>query len=131
MFVRRLQYTFLFIILIGLLGVYSVSAQTAQPINLNENKVGSLPQPGARADFALTVDAGRTVAVQVLAITSGLRPEFDVVSPSGIVVGGAVNTSGVDIIQSTVALPSAGAYLIRVRSAANTTGDFLLSVQGT
>ncbi|MBK8026594.1 MAG: SH3 domain-containing protein [Chloroflexi bacterium] len=131
MFPAWLRRPLLIVFLLGVLGVSAVAAQAPQPINLNENKVGSIVQAGGRAEFTLNADAARSVAIQVLSIVPGLRPEFEVISPAGIIVGGISNTNGIDIVQGTVSLPAAGSYVIRVRSSANTTGDFLLSIQSS
>lgn len=103
------------------------SAQDAGPIALNENKVGTLAQTGSLIEYTLTSATSQTVVVQVLSITPGLLPAFEVIDPSGIIIGGSAG--GQDIVQSNASLPAPGVYRIRVHSTANRAGDFLISVQ--
>lgn len=111
------------------LAVSVVLAQAAIPINVNENKLGTLPQGGAAIDFSLTSAAPQSIIIQTLSITAGLKPAFDLIDPSGIIIGTAPNAGGVDIVQGTFSLPAAGTYGIRVHSTVGAAGDFLLSIQ--
>ncbi len=117
--------------LVVLLGVGAVTAQTANTIALGENKVGQLAQADQAIIFALTIDAPLTVVVQTLSVTTDLALRFDVVAPSGVIVGAAPNVEASTIASARISLPTTGSYFIRIESANGRTGDFLLSVQGT
>lgn len=126
---RQWQRLFLGVFLLLCFTFVSIaSAQDAGPINLNENKVGNLSQPGSLIEFTLTSTSAQTVVVQVLSITQGLLPAFEVIDPSGIIIGG--NAGGQDIVQGSASLPAPGVYRVRVHSTVNRAGDFLISIQG-
>ncbi|MFQ3567542.1 MAG: SH3 domain-containing protein [Aggregatilineales bacterium] len=125
----RIRSIIVFVLLSCLLWVGVAQAQVATPIAIGENRTGEIGQPGAVAEFSLLTPSAVAANVQVLAISQGLAPAFEVVAPPGIIIASDPNVSGSGISSAAVNL-SPGSYLIRVRSAVNSTGQFLISVQG-
>ena len=69
-----------------LVGVLAVSAQaTPTPITIGENKTGEVTDVNNAVAFAVAVGAPQSISVQVLAITPGFAPTFQVIDPGGIV----------------------------------------------
>ena len=107
-----------------------VSAQeAATPISIGENQTGQVTDSSGAVLFAFTLGAPMSVNVQVLAITPGFAPTFRILDPGGVVVLDAANPDAQTVTQGMPNLSSTGAYTIEVRSANDTTGQFLLSVQ--
>ena len=126
---NRIRSISIFVLLSCLLWVGVAQAQVATPIAIGENRTGEIGQPGAVAEFSLLTPSAVAANIQVLAISQGLAPAFEVIAPPGIIIASDPNMTGGGIASAAVTL-SPGSYLIRVRSAANSTGQFLISVQG-
>ena len=113
-----------------LIGVIAVGAQAVTtPITLGENKTGSLADANSAALYSIEVGAPQSVIVLVLAVTPGFAPTFRVLDPGGVVVLDTANPGTQNIAQSAPNLSSSGTYTIEVRSANNSAGQFLISVQ--
>ncbi|MBI1257292.1 MAG: SH3 domain-containing protein [Chloroflexi bacterium] len=113
-----------------LFSVLAVSAQaTPTPINVGENKTGEVTDASSAVAYAVAVGAPQSISVQVLAITPGFAPTFQVIDPGGIMILDTANPGTLTIAQGTPSLSSAGSYTIEVKSANGTTGQFLISVQ--
>ena len=107
-----------------------VTAQdAATSISIGENETGQVTDSSGAVLFAFTLGVPTSVNLQVLAITPGFAPTFRVLDPGGVVVLDAANPGTQAVAQATPNLSSPGAYTIEVRSANDTTGQFLLSVQ--
>lgn len=126
---NRIRSIGFFFLLSCLLWVGAAQAQVATPIAIGENRTGEIGQPGAVAEFALLTPSAVAANIQVLAISQGLAPAFEVIAPPGIIIASDPNLTGGGVASAAINL-SPGSYLIRVRSAANSTGQFLISVQG-
>lgn len=117
-------------LLIGIIGIAPAAAQTIPiPIAAGENRTGDLNSGAPVATYSLSSTGSETVIVQVLAITPGLAPAIRVIDPGGVTVLDVANAAGANIVQSSLALSSPGVYLVEVRSAANTAGQFVISIQ--
>lgn len=113
-----------------LMGVVTVRAQApGTPINIGENKTGQVTDAGTPVVYTVTVAAPMSINVQVLAITPGFAPTYRVLDSGGIVILDTANPGTQTIVQGTPNLSSPGAYNIEVRSANQTPGQFLVSVQ--
>ena len=114
-----------------LISTLSVSAQAnATPINVGENKAGEIVDPDVSVLYSLTVGAPMSINLQVLAITSGFAPNFRVLDPAGVVILDSANPGAQAIVRAALNLSSANAaYTVEVRSANNTPGQFLISLE--
>ena len=65
----------------------------------------------------------------MLAITPGFAPAFAVLDPDGSVILEVANAAGLNIARRIVDLPGAGTFIVEVRSANNTPGQYLVSAQ--
>jgi hypothetical protein len=120
----------IFLICVFLVGVLAVSAQAAPtPINIGENKTGEVTDANTPVQYAVAVGAPQSISIQVLAITPGFAPTFQVLDPGGIVVLDTANPGTLTIAQGTPSLSSPGSYTIEVKASNGTAGQFLISVQ--
>ncbi|MEO8395133.1 MAG: hypothetical protein ABI700_19205, partial [Chloroflexota bacterium] len=113
-----------------LVGAVTVGAQAvAIPITLGENKTGSIADASNPALYSIEVGAPQSVIILVLAVTPDFAPTFRVLDPGGVVILDTANPGTQNIAQGTPNLSNSGAYTIEVRSANNSAGQFLISVQ--
>ena len=113
-----------------LLGALIVSAQATPPsIPIGENQTSSLTNASSTSLFSVTVTTPQNINVLILATSPGFAPAFRVIDPNNAVIFDAANAQAQTIIQSSVTLASPGTYLIEVRSANNSAGQFTLSIQ--
>lgn len=117
-------------LLIGIIGIAPAVAQTIPiPIAAGENRTGDLNSGAPVAVYSLSSTGSETVIVQVLALAPGLAPTIRVIDPGGVTALDVPNPTGGTIVQSSIALTTPGVYLVEVRSASNTAGQFVISVQ--
>src|SRR5690242_8478377 len=115
----------IFLICVFLVGVLAVSAQaTPTPINIGENKTGQVVDANSDVQYAVTVAAPQSVQIQVLAITAGFAPTFQVLDPGGVIVLDVANPGTQTIEQASPNLSSPGSYTIVVKTANGTPGQF-------
>ncbi len=128
---RQRRWSFLLLsICILLVGALTASAQaTPTPVTIGQNTIGNISDPTAPIQYALVLGAPQSVSVQVLAVTQGFAPTFQILDPGGVVVMDTANPGTQTIAQGSPSLSSPGTYTIVVRSANNAAGQFLLSVQ--
>jgi uncharacterized protein YraI len=107
----------------------AISGAPVQTIGINEIRPATLSGLEPRARFTMTVAGPTSAVVQVLATTPGLTPAFQIVDPSGILILNAENSANMNIVQSPVNLPSAGAYQIEVYDRNSAPGDLVVAVQ--
>ncbi|MEO8393764.1 MAG: hypothetical protein ABI700_12305, partial [Chloroflexota bacterium] len=120
----------IFLICVFLVGVLAINAQAAPtPINIGENKTGEVTDASSAVEYAVTVAAPQSISIQVLAITPGFAPTFQVLDPGGIVVLDTANPGTLTIAQGSPSLSSPGSYTIAVKTSNGTPGQFLISVQ--
>src|SRR5664279_757686 len=113
-----------------LIGALIVSAQATPPsIPIGENQTSSLTNASSTSLFSVTVTTPQNINVLILATSPGFAPAFRVIDPNNAVIFDAANAQAQTIIQSSVTLASPGTYLIEVRSANNSAGQFTLSIQ--
>src|SRR5664279_5640446 len=113
-----------------LIGAVSISAQaTPTPISIGQNQTGVVTDPTVPVQYSVGVAAPQSVNIQVLAISQGFAPTFQVLDPGGVVVLDTANPGTLTIVQGVPNLSSPGTYTIVVRSANNQPGQFLISVQ--
>lgn len=126
---RKLAFMCLIVCL--LLGAFSLaSAQSgAVPIAVGQNAPGELNSEVSGNEYALTSTGGETVNIQVLALSGGLIPRFQVYNPSGVAILDMGNPGGSNILSGSATLADAGTYVIAVQGENGTTGQFVLSLQ--
>jgi len=125
----RLRLTLLLIMMLAI-GAITVHAQASPtPINIGENKTGQVTDASTAVEYTVSVAAPQSVNIQVLAITAGLAPTFQVLDPGGVVILDTANPGTQTIAQGSPNLSSSGSYTIAVKTASSTTGQFLISVQ--
>ncbi len=113
-----------------LIGALTASAQaTPTPVTIGQNTIGSITDPTAPVQYSLALGAPQSVNVQVLAVSQGFAPTFQILDPGGVVVMDTANPGTQTIVQGSPNLSSPGTYTIVIKSANNTAGQFLLSVQ--
>lgn len=104
-----------------------VQAQdTPQPIALGENKIGELTATAPRSAFSYNAIAGQPVLLEVLSLTDGLVPQFDITTSSGALVRAVGNPNLSNTVSDTITFDQAQAYIITVSSVNGTTGQFVL-----
>lgn len=117
----------------GAAGQFLISTQAGEPLALpltiGQNQTGAISDPASGVQYGLSVGMPQSVEIQVLAITVGFAPRFSVFAPDGSVIFEAANADGQNIARRVVNLPGAGTYIVEVRSANGTTGQFLISPQ--
>jgi hypothetical protein len=117
----------------GAAGQFLISVQAGemllQPLVLGENLLGAISVASDTVRYGLTVAAPQSVNLQVLAITPGFAPAFRVIGADDGVLIDVANANGQNNARSPVDLPGAFTYIVEVRSANNTTGQYLISVQ--
>ncbi|MEO8393616.1 MAG: SH3 domain-containing protein [Chloroflexota bacterium] len=99
------------------------------PIQIGQNATGTLTSDAPTAQFALTVNGGETVLIQVLAISQGFAPNFQVLNPAGIEILRVSNPDAKPILTGNAALNAAGVYTIVIGGENGSTGQFVLSLQ--
>ncbi len=119
--------TFICLFFMGSLRLGAQAAGT--PINIGENKTGQVLDAAVPVQYSVTVAAPMSINVQLLAITPGFAPDFRVLDPSGLIILDGGNPGTQTIVQGVPNLSSPGVYIIEVRSANNTPGQYLISVQ--
>ncbi len=116
-----------------LLLVTSMSAAFAQsdaiPITVGENAVGTLTAESPSASYAVTSSLGESVTFQVLSISGGLLPRFQVDNPNGVAITEQANLSGATALSNRIDFAMPGVYIITIKGENNTTGQFVLSLQ--
>ncbi|MEO8393027.1 MAG: SH3 domain-containing protein [Chloroflexota bacterium] len=113
-----------------LIGALIVSAQATPPsILIGENQTSSLTDASSTSLFSVTVTTPQNINVLILATSPSFAPAFRVIDPNNAVIFDAANAQAQTLIQSPVTLASLGTYLIEVRSANNSAGQFTLSIQ--
>ena len=118
------------LICILLAGAVIVSAQsTPLSISIGENQADSLTDASSRVEFSIAVPVPQNVSVQILATSPGFAPAFRVLDPNNAVVFDVPNSDAQSIVQEGLTLSSFGTYILEVRSANNTAGQFTISVQ--
>lgn len=119
-----------FIIALSLLLLTGIAAaQEPISITVGENQVGTFADASTTIRYRISSATPLSILVQVLAISQGLAPTFQVLDPGGVVVVDAGNPGTQTTAQSAVNLASPGDYTIEVTSANGTTGQFLISIQ--
>ena len=112
------------------MGAVSVRAQTTPtPITIGENKTGAITDGSGSIQYTLTVSAPQSVTIQVLSLSPNFAPFFQVFDSDGILVLAVVNNDPPTIAQSSLNISSLGSYTIAVKSAADTPGQFLISLE--
>ena len=95
-----------------LLLVTSMSAAFAQsdaiPIAIGQNVIGTLTAESPNASYAVTSSLGKSVTFQVLSISGGLLPRFQVYNPNGVAITDQGNVSGATSLTNTDRLHHAG-----------------------
>lgn len=130
MFFRpRMQSFWMCVVLASLLLIPAVSAQEPTPIIINTNTFGDFTQARQSIEFALTIAEPQVSLVQVLSITDGVVASFAVFNPDGVIIAAVPNNGTQPLVTANIALSLAGTYRIVVQSEADTTGQFLLTVQ--
>ncbi len=99
------------------------------PIAIGENAVGTLSAEALGAQYAVTSFGGETVTIQVLSLSGGLIPRFQVYNPDGAAILDQGNVSGAITLTSTVSFTTPGVYTIAIQGENSTTGQFVLSLQ--
>ncbi len=116
-----------------LLLVTSMTAAFAQaspiPIAIGENAVGTLTAESPNASYAVTSSLGDSVTFQVLSISGGLLPRFQVYNPNGVAITDQGNVSGATSLTNRIDFTMPGVYIIAIQGENSTTGQFVLSVQ--
>ena len=126
----RLSQGLICLFLIVLTGMSVTFAQgNPTPIIIGENVIGVLSAESPNAHYVATTSGGETVAVQVLALSGGLIPRFQVYNPDGVAILDQGNVSGVITLTNTVSFTAPGAYVIAIQGENGTTGQFVLSLQ--
>ena len=99
------------------------------PIQIGQNATGNVSTEANSAQFALTVNAGDTVMVQVLAISAGYVPNFRIVNAAGVEILNVANPEGKATLIGNSSFNDAGVYTIMVGGENGSTGQFVLSLQ--
>ncbi|MBI1257088.1 MAG: SH3 domain-containing protein [Chloroflexi bacterium] len=99
------------------------------PIQIGQNATGSVTAEANSASFALTVNAGDTALIQVLAISAGYAPNFRVVNAAGVEILNVANPEGKATLIGNASFNDAGVYTIVVGGENGSTGQFVLSLQ--
>ena len=126
---RSMWAVFAALICILLIGALIVSAQATPSIPIGENQTSSLTSASSTSLFSVTVTTPQNINVLILATSPGFAPAFRVIDPNNAVIFDAANVQAQNLVQSPVTLASPGTYLIEVRSANNSPGQFTLSIQ--
>ncbi len=118
------------LICILLVGALIVSAQSTPPsIPIGENQTNSLTDASSSVQFSIAVSVPQNVNVQILATSPEFAPAFRVLDPNNAVVLDVANSDARSIIQGALTLSSFGTYILEVRSANDTGGQFTISLQ--
>jgi uncharacterized protein YraI len=113
-----------------LTGALAVSAQgLPTPVNIGDNVIGEISAANPAPTYLLNNTAPQQINVQVIAITQGFLPAFDILDPSGVVIQTSANNGTQNVVAAAPALSNVGLYTIRVSSANGLQGQFLLSLQ--
>jgi uncharacterized protein YraI len=113
-----------------LTGALTVSAQgIPTPITVGANVIGEISPASPSPSYVLNNTTPQQITVQVIAITQGFLPSFDIVDPSGVVITTSANNGTQNVVAAAPALANIGIYTIRVMSANGQQGQFLISLQ--
>jgi uncharacterized protein YraI len=116
--------------LLVLTGISVTFAQgDATPIAIGENAIGMVSAEAMSIRYAVTAGGGETAAIQVLSLSGGLIPRFQVYNPDGIAIVDQGNVSGAMTLANTVSFTAPGVYVIAIQGENGTTGQFVLSLQ--
>ena len=99
-------------------------------LDVGENAFGEVTAAGQVVSFALNNNSPQSVTIQVLALTEGFLPTVTIVDPAGVVQTTNVNPNNLTILETDAVLTVTGLYTIEVGSSNNSTGQFVISVQG-
>jgi len=127
---QHLWFVLTILICVPLISTGIVSAQASPiPILIGENQTGTLTDAVVSIPYSLVVTTPLSIRVQVLAISPGFAPTFRILDPSGVILIDAANPGTQTIAEGAPTLSSPGTYVIEIRSANQSSGQFLLSVQ--
>lgn len=115
------------LLLTGITVTFAQSVPT--PIAIGENAIGVLSPESPGARYAVNVAGGETAILQVLTLSGGLIPRFQVYNPDGVAIIDQGNVSGAITLTATVSFTAPGVYTIAVQGENGTTGQFVLSLQ--
>ncbi len=118
------------LICVLLVSALLVSAQSTPPsIPIGENQSSSLASASSTMQFGVAVTTPQNVNVEILATSAGFTPAFRVIDPNNAIIFDDANAEAQNIIQDQVTLASPGTYVVEVRSANSSAGQFTISIQ--
>src|SRR4051812_17727492 len=104
-------------------------AQAGVPIAVGQNASGVLTSEVSGTEYTVTSSGSESVTIQVLSLSGGLIPRFQVHNPDGVTILDQGNVSGALTLTSTVSFTTPGVYTIAIQGENGTTGQFVLSLQ--
>ena len=125
---KRLPPLTLLILILSLAGPVSL-LHAQETITPNENKLGEVTAANLAPLYTFTAEAGESLNIEVLGLTPGFAPFFEVLDNAGAVIQRADNPTNAASVDASVVPAQSGPLSIRVRSANGTAGQFVLRVQ--
>lgn len=115
---------------------FLAEAQSAEPININEVKIGELSQQSSQLDYSLVARAGETLDIRMERITGDIVPQFTLLrGPESLGVWYAYphGTTLDNFCGGQILFDTDAEYTIRVssRDPSSSSGKFFLSINAT
>jgi len=110
------------------LAIYSPTMAQDIPLTIGSVGQGEISGASPTVRFAITSSVPQTVTIQVLAVTPGFAPSFNVIDPFSTIIQSAPNAAAQPIIEANANLSAPGTTIIEVAGVNGGVGQFVVNV---